>query len=147
MTTPVKILVAGLVATGAMTILMLVAPMMGMPPMNIGAMLGGMLGTSATVGWMMHVMIGVVFAAAYAFFFNQRLPISSPVARGAAYGVLLFALAEVMFALMRSMGLMPPAGDHMLLSMMGMLMGHLVFGAVLGGFFSAQRVPVTHSLA
>ena len=32
MTTPVKILVAGLVATGAMTLLMLVAPMLGMPP-------------------------------------------------------------------------------------------------------------------
>lgn len=50
MTTPVKILVAGLVATAAMTMLMLVAPLMGMPPMNIGAMLGGTLGTSATVG-------------------------------------------------------------------------------------------------
>ena len=147
MTTPVKILVAGLVATGAMTLLMMVAPMMGMPPMNIGAMLGGMLGASATVGWMMHFMIGVVFTAAYAFFFNQRLPISSPVARGAAYGVLVFVMAQVMFALMRTMGLMPPAGESMLLGMMGSLLGHLVFGAVLGGFFSAQRAPVTHILA
>jgi hypothetical protein len=65
-----------------MTLLMLMATMMGMPPMNIGAMLGGMLGTSDLVGWMMHFMIGVVFTAAYAFIFNQRLPISSPVGRG-----------------------------------------------------------------
>lgn len=82
MTTPVKILVGGLVATGAMTLLMLVAPMMGMPPMNMGAMLGGMLGTSATVGWMMHFMIGIVFTAVYAYFFNPRLPIQNPVVRG-----------------------------------------------------------------
>ena len=78
MTTPVKILVAGLVATAAMTMLMLVAPLIGMPPMNIGAMLGGMLGASATVGWMMHFMIGVLFTAAYAFFFNKRLTSACP---------------------------------------------------------------------
>jgi hypothetical protein len=107
------------------------APMMGMPPMNIGAMLGGMLGTSDMVGWMMHFMIGVVFTAAYAFFFNQRLPIGSPVARGAAYGMLVFAMAQVMFALMRAMG----------------LLGHLVFGVALGGFFSTQRATVAHPLA
>ncbi|SDY60323.1 DUF6789 family protein [Hymenobacter psychrophilus] len=147
MTTPVKILVAGLLATGAMTLLMLMAPMMGMPPMNIGAMLGGMLGASATVGWVMHFMIGVVFTAAYAFIFNQRLPISSPVARGMAYGVLVFVLAQVMFALMRAMGLMPAAGEGMLLGMMGSLLGHLLFGAVLGGFFSTQRTTVAHPLA
>ncbi|SMB99469.1 conserved hypothetical protein [Hymenobacter roseosalivarius DSM 11622] len=146
MTTSVKILVAGLVATGAMTLLLLMAPMMGMPPMNIGAMLGGMLGTSATVGWMMHFMIGVVFTAAYAFFFNKRLPISSPVVRGAVYGGLVFVLAQVMFALMRAMGLMPSAGEGMLLGMMGSLMGHLLFGAVLGGFFSTQRATVTRPL-
>ena len=114
MITPVKILVAGLVATAAMTMLMLVALLMGMPPMNIGAMLGGMMGASATVGWMMHFMIGVLFTAAYAFFFNKRLP---------------------------------SAGDGMLLGLMGSLMGHLLFGAVLGGFFSIQRPPVTRTLA
>ncbi|MDJ0367574.1 hypothetical protein QMK33_20705 [Hymenobacter sp. H14-R3] len=130
-----------------MAMLLLAAPMMSMPPMNIGAMLGGMLGTSATGGWIMHFMIGVGFTAAYAFFFNQRLPIGSPVPRGAAYGGLVFAPAQMMFALRRTMGLMPPAGDGILLGMVGSLLGHLVFGTVLGGFFSAQRAPVAPSLA
>ncbi len=86
-------------------------------------------------------MIGIVFAAVYAFFFNQRLPISSPVARGAVYGVLVFGLAQVMFALMRAMGLMPAADEGMLLGLLGSLMGHLLFGAVPGGFFSTQHPP------
>ena len=34
-----RAVVAGLAGTVAMTTLMLMAPMMGMPPMNIGAML------------------------------------------------------------------------------------------------------------
>ena len=80
MTTPVKVLVAGLVATAAMTLLMLVAPIMGIPLMNIEAMLSGMLGASSTVGWMMHFMIGVLFTAAYAFFFNQRVPVTRTLA-------------------------------------------------------------------
>lgn len=130
-----------------MTLLMLAAPMMGMPPMNLGAMLGGMLGTSTTVGWLMHFMIGLLFTVAYAFFFNQRLPISGPVARGVAYGGLVFVLAQVMFAIMRAMGLMPAAGEGMLLGLVGSLMGHLLFGAVLGGFFSAQHATVTRALA
>jgi len=52
-----------------------------------------------------------------------------------------------MFALMRAMGLMPSAGDGKLLGLMGSLMGHLLFGAVMGGFFSTQRAPVTRTLA
>lgn len=62
------------------------------------------------------------------------------------YGVLVFMLAEVMFALMRTMGLLPAAGDHMLLSLLGILLAHLVFGAVLGGFFSTQRATVMSPL-
>jgi hypothetical protein len=64
-----------------------------------------------------------------------------------AYGVLVFVLAQVMFALMRAMGLMPAAGEGMLLGMMGSLLGHVVFGAVLGGFLSTQRATVTRPLA
>ena len=67
--------------------------------------------------------------------------------RGAAYGALVFGLGQVMFALLRAMGLIPPAGEGMLLGMMGSLMGHLLFGAVLGGFFSTQRAPATRPLA
>ena len=67
--------------------------------------------------------------------------------RGAVYGLLVFGLAQVMFALMRAMGLIPSAGDGKLLGLMGSLMGHLLFGAVLVGLFSTQRAPVTRTLA
>ena len=71
--------------------------------------------------------------------------------RGAVYGLLVFGLAQVMFALMRAMGLMPSAGDGELLgligSLMGSMIGHLLFGAVMVSFFSTQRAPVMRTLA
>ena len=53
---------------------MLMAPMMGMPEMNIGAMLGEFTGLGEAVGWGMHVMIGVVLAVIYAAVAARHLP-------------------------------------------------------------------------
>jgi len=57
-----RAIVAGLAGTAVMTALMLMAPMMGMPPMNIGKMLGSMMGGITTLGWVAHFMFGTVLA-------------------------------------------------------------------------------------
>jgi hypothetical protein len=66
---------------------MLAAPMMGMPPMNIGAMLGSIMGGSLVLGWMAHFIIGAGLALGYAAVFASRLP-GPGFLRGAIYGVL-----------------------------------------------------------
>ncbi len=62
----VAAIVAGLVGTAAMTILMMLAPMMGMPKMDIVGMLGGMFttnqGSAKLTGLVIHFMMGVIFA-------------------------------------------------------------------------------------
>lgn len=57
-----KAVVAGLAGTAVMTMFMLLAPAMGMPPMNIGAMLGSVMGGSVALGWAAHFMIGTILA-------------------------------------------------------------------------------------
>ena len=64
---------SGLIATAAMTMLMLIAPMMGMPEMPIGKMLAGFMNIPEVLGWIMHVMIGVVLAALYIYFLETCL--------------------------------------------------------------------------
>ncbi len=59
----VRSILAGVVATAMMTVFMFMAPMMGFPKMNPADMLSGMLGVSPIVGWIMHFMIGSIFAA------------------------------------------------------------------------------------
>ncbi|MGB7115875.1 MAG: hypothetical protein WBD56_07000 [Anaerolineales bacterium] len=66
----VAVIIAGFAGTIAMTILMYLAPLMGMPKVDIIAMLGTMFTSNKTVstiiGVMAHLMMGVVFAFIYA---------------------------------------------------------------------------------
>lgn len=143
MNTASKTMVGGLVATAAMTALMLMAPMMGMPEMNIGAMLAGMLGVPTTLGWVMHVMIGILFAFGYTYLAGPRLPIQQPFLRGMVYGLVVFLFAQIMLFGMGAMGLMPNSPmENSELALLGSLMGHLVYGGVLGAVVDSRTAYV-----
>jgi uncharacterized membrane protein YagU involved in acid resistance len=123
-----RVIAAGLAGTLAMTAVGLYgAPMMGMPAMNPADMLASRMGGVAVLGWMGHLMIGVVLALLYARLFLRRLP-GPPAARGALFSLLPWLLAQLMVMPMMGMpifsGSMSMAG--------GSLIGHLVYGAVLG---------------
>jgi hypothetical protein len=131
-------IIAGLLATAAMTALMLAAPAMGMPPMNIGAMLGTVMGGSVVLGWLGHFMIGTALALAYAAAFATRLPGGSSL-RGALYSLAPWLMAQIVVMPMMGMGFfsgsMSAAG--------GSLMGHLLYGVVLGMVYSVKPAPAT----
>jgi uncharacterized membrane protein YagU involved in acid resistance len=125
-----RVIIGGLVATAIMTVLMLMAPAMGIPPMDIGAMLGSRMGGSLFLGWMTHFVIGTVLAIAYAAFFATRLP-GPGFVRGALYGLVPWIVAQLV--VMPMMGAGPFGGSFG--AGLGSLVGHLVYGAVLGGIY------------
>ncbi len=125
-----RAIVGGLSATVVMTALMLMAPAMGLPPMNIGAMLGSVMGGSLVLGWMAHFVIGTVLAVIYAAVFATRLP-GPGFVRGALYGLAPWILAQLV--VMPMMGAGPFGGSFG--AALGSLMGHLVYGAVLGAVY------------
>ena len=55
--------ISGIVATIVMTLLMVLGGAMGMPKMNPPDMLSGMIGVPVAMGWAIHFMIGIIFAA------------------------------------------------------------------------------------
>lgn len=129
-----KIIIAGLVGTAVMTMVGLYgAPMMGMPKMNPAEMLAMQMGGSMALGWMGHFMIGAILAVIYAFFALGRLP-GPPAAQGAIFSLAPWLMAMV--AMMPMMG-MPMFGGGVQPAM-GSLVGHLVFGAVMGGMIGTQ---------
>ena len=130
-----RILLAGAVGTAAMTMLMLVAPLMGMPKMAIGEMLGSFLGIGTAAGWVLHLVIGLILATTYAIVFASRLP-GSPVVRGAIYGVGVFLMAQLVVTPMMGGGLF--SGGNVLM-IVGSLMGHLVYGGLVGGLYAARN--------
>ena len=137
-----KAVAAGLAGTAAMTALMLMAPMMGMPPMNIGEMLGSMMDGITALGWVAHFMIGTVLAVIYGALFAERL--AGPAAvRGMLFGLAPWLLAQV--AVMPMMGAGFFSGSMMVAA--GSLMGHLVYGAVVGAVYGGGELAVAEQHA
>jgi len=121
-------LVGGLVGTVIMTIVTMVAPLMGMPKMVPPEMLSGMMGFPIIVGWMMHFMIGIGFAAVYVFVFGKAFTSLNVILKGALFGIAAFVFAQIMlFMIGEVMGGMP-ASESPMLMIIGNFMGHIVFG-------------------
>jgi uncharacterized membrane protein YagU involved in acid resistance len=134
----------GLVGTAAMTAMMyIVAPMMGLR-MDIAAMLGSMLGGSWAAGLMMHFVNGtVIFPAIYAYALYARLPGSAAV-RGATWGVALWLVAQIIVMPMMGAGVFSSAMGGMMAAMAS-LVGHIIYGGLLGVIASAPEPRVAHA--
>lgn len=140
MTTKIKqAFIGGVIGTAVMTIVMMIAPMMGMPKMNPPQMLSMIMGFSIVVGWLMHFMIGIIFAMAYAFFFiNVVKKVSNNILKGTIFGITAFIFAQIMMALMGMIFPMPPMEGSMLFMMIGSIMGHIIFGITVALFVKEQ---------
>lgn len=144
-----RAILAGGVATTAMTILMCMGKAMGMP-MDMPRMLGSMGvdpegGAVVVIGLIIHFMMGVVFAIVYAFLFDA-FGIDPSWLRGALFGAVHGVAAGMAMGMMpvmrprmgagkalpapgffgRNLGAMVPVGFIAL---------HIIFGAVVGGIY------------
>ncbi|MDZ4136155.1 MAG: DUF6789 family protein [Paracoccaceae bacterium] len=133
-------LVAGFIATVVLSAMMMAKTMMGvMPALDVIAMLGGMMGVSAAMGWLIHFMIGTIawgggFALLYA-----RIPGGGAVTKGIVFGVAAWLGMMIV--------VMPMAGAGLFGMGMGMmapamtLVLHVIFGAVLGAVYQMRVTP------
>lgn len=140
----VAAIVAGLAGTAVMTMLMTMAPQMGMPTMDMPALLGSMFGApgNKTLGLVMHFMMGVVFALIYAALFTTVTG-TSIILLGAVFGVAHWLVVGLMTGMMPMLhagiksGQVQAPGIYMtglggMMGFAGGLLGHVVFGLVVG---------------
>ena len=133
--------VAGVVGTVVMTgVGLYAAPMMGIPAMNPARMLAGAMAGNIALGWGAHFMIGIALAAGYSLV-GRELPGPS-VLRGALYGIAPFLVLEVV--VMPMMGM--PLFSGSLPVAMGSLLGHLIYGGIVGGIYGAAAAPQVVSM-
>lgn len=137
---PKQAIVAGFLATLAMTVLMYAAPMMGMPKMDIAAMLGSVLSKqmpepisgSWWMGMIMHFINGtIIFPLIYAYVLYAVLP-GQPWMKGLWWGLILWFLAQAMVMPMMGMGFFSAKAPQPMMAVMGSLIGHIIYGAILG---------------
>ncbi len=132
-----KAILAGLIGTIVMTLLTMMAGVMGLP-MDIPAMLSSFMGASILIGWLAHFMIGMILALFYAYGFVSWLP-GTPWLKGALYGLFPFVVAQVVIMPMMGMGLFTSNAPNAFLLVMGSLMGHLIYGAVVGAIYGTPQ--------
>lgn len=130
-----RAIAGGIAGTLVMTVVgVWVAPVMGIPRMNPAEMLAGQMGGQIALGWMAHLMIGSILAVLYAVV-APWIP-GPPPLRGALYALAPFLLAQI--AVMPMMGM--PLFSGSVAMAMGSLIGHLIYGAIVGAVYG----PVEH---
>jgi uncharacterized membrane protein YagU involved in acid resistance len=135
--------ISGIIATAAMTMFTFMAPLMGIE-MNIPNMLATTMGVPIIVGWMAHFMVGVIFAIIFAAIFLRLTNSIADFKSGAIFGLIPWFAAQIMVMPMMSLmaGGSYAAGlfSGSLMIAMASLIGHLIYGAVLGSIYKPKTV-------
>jgi hypothetical protein len=137
---------AGLGGTISISMVMALAPQMGMPAMDIVGMLGAMFSKESNrpLGWMIHLMMGVVFALIYALLWTIGIGTVSPT-WGIVFGIVHWLLVGLMMGMMPMMHVGIKSGGAQraprapgvfmlnnggMMAFVGGLMGHAIYGVV-----------------
>jgi uncharacterized membrane protein YagU involved in acid resistance len=134
----IKAVIAGFAGTMAMTLFAMMAPMMGMPEMNVPKMLSMTMGLPQIAGWAGHFMIGIIIAISYSLIFAEKIK-ANPVVKGIIFSVIPWLMAQLivmpMMSAMNGMSFTSGIFSGSFIMALGSLMGHFVYGAVLGGIY------------
>jgi uncharacterized membrane protein YagU involved in acid resistance len=139
-------LIAGLIATAAMTVFTFIAPLMGFE-MDIPKMLANTMGAPIIIGWIAHFMIGEILAINFAAIFLRKTNKTADLKSGALFGLIPWFVAQIM--VMPMMSVMAGGGyaaglfSGSAMIAMASLVGHLIYGAILGGIYRPQTVSNT----
>ncbi|NIR46891.1 DUF1440 domain-containing protein, partial [candidate division KSB1 bacterium] len=146
-----RAIMTGVVATIVMTIMMYLAPVMGMPKMDIAAMLGKFVmdepaptgSTPWTVGMLIHLINGAIFfPLVYAFVFSPQLS-WQPWVKGLFFGLVLWFASQLIVMPMMGAGAFSTETSQPGLMVIGSLFGHIVYGVLLGALLGDPIVKET----
>jgi hypothetical protein len=142
-------IIAGMAGTVVISIILLMAPRMGMPEMDIVGMLGTMFNKegSPTLGWIMHFMMGIIFAVIYAALWTAGIGAPTPL-WGLIFGAVHWLFSGLMMGVVPMMhagvraGTVEAPGIFMsnsggVMAFMGGLIGHMLYGLTVALVYSA----------
>jgi len=132
-------MLAGLFATAVMSGVMAIMDAAGLPKLDPAASLAGFMKMDVVLGWLAHFMIGAILAMLYALLF-AGVRWQRPWLRGTAFGILPFLAAQAIVVPLMGGGLFSTqmaqmVGEPVGLILLVSLVGHLVYGAVVGWIY------------
>ena len=140
-----KGMAAGFAAAAALAALLQLNAEYGyLPELDFAAMLGGLTGTGAAGGWVLHFLVGTLWGALFAWL-DPDLPGDSLRQRGIVFGGV--AWLAMMFLLMPLAGFGIFGLGYGVMLPLAALGLHLVFGAIMGGAYGwliLQAIPLRY---
>jgi uncharacterized membrane protein YagU involved in acid resistance len=140
---------AGIVATLVFTTVLVMAPKMEMPKMDIVSLLGSMFSarSNPVLGWMLHLMMGIVFALIYAFLWSLGFG-GTTWGIGLIFGAIHWLIVGMVMGMIPTMhvgiksGAVKAPGLWMtknggVMAFMGGLIRHTIFGVVTALVYAA----------
>lgn len=122
---------AGIMAALAMTLLFYLASLVGLPKLAPTEMLSRMLGLPTSIGWVLHLVMGLFWGILYVFVLETRLKFGGPVVKGVVFGLVAFSVAQFGLILIRMyMGAPSPSKSTPLPILLCSIWGHTVYGIV-----------------
>lgn len=112
------------------------------PPAELANFLTDQSGSyvSPVIGWIIHLVMGAMLGIVYALTFERILTSRHPFWRGLAYGITLwFILQGAVTLIMGKQAFAMDAGDSFGFVNVLTLIGHLVYGGVLGLMYGGRR--------
>ena len=141
-----RAIIAGLAGTVMMTLFTYMGQFMNIK-MDIPAMLSTMFGGNLILGWVMHFMIGIVLGVNYGALFYSKFNITPIWLRGVIFAVFPWLMAQLvvipMMSIMNGMSYSSGFFSGSIIMAMASLMGHFVFGAVVGFVYKPEVKLVT----
>ena len=139
-----KACLSGFVGTVVITLMMyVVSPWLTGGPMDIAEMLGTLMGTSWATGLIAHFVIGTLVLPTIYTLVLFRMFWGSPSVRGMTFGLILWLMSQVVVLPLVGAGFFSAeAGGG--LAVAGSLIGHLLYGLVLGSLAGPSRRVVYH---
>jgi len=134
-------IISGLTGTLAISMVMALAPRMGLPKMDIVDLLSTMFGKENRIlGWMMHLMMGVIFAIVYSLVWSFGIGGPTYVS-GLIFGAIHWLIVGVIMGMIPMLHQGIKSGDVEApglwmtkqggaMAFFGGLLGHMVFGLV-----------------
>lgn len=133
MNTHIAGIISGLIATVVLSVLMLLKGKM--PDLDVIAMIAGMMGAGALLGWIAHFMIGAVYGLVFATV-SRPGTTGSIVMQGIGLGIVGWLVMMIVLMPMTGGGLFGLAMPSGMMVPVATLMLHVIFGAVLGFSFA-----------
>jgi hypothetical protein len=130
---------AGLIATAAMTVVMLMAPLAGLPSINMPRVVGWSIRAPLSTGLVLNFLLGVALALLFGAFYSRRIAVSVWV-HGVVFGVALWLLLLSLVGPIIGWGLFASRTSSPSGTLLTSLLGHLVFGWTLG--FVYERISL-----